>query len=78
MQGHADGAWLDGGKAKGSSEVRGEGPRKAAGVRSTVSGECAAKGSAERTNRFEEGQGRFGRFAVGSGNGWGMKMISER
>ena len=69
MQGHADGAWLDGGKAKGSSEVWGEGPRKAAGVRSTVSGECAAKGSAERTNRFEGGRaGLVGlRLAAGMG-----------
>ena len=41
MQGHADGAWLDGGKAKGSSEVRGEGPRKAAGgERPEDVGEC--------------------------------------
>ena len=31
------------------------------------------KGSAERTNRFEGEQGRFGRFAVGSGNGWRVK-----
>ena len=59
MQGHADGAWLDGGKAKGSSEVRGEGPRKAAGVRSTVSGACAAKGSAERSVSLEGEQGRL-------------------
>ena len=58
------------------SKIIGEG-RKAAKGSKRESGwrmsESAAKGSAERTNRFEGEQDWFGRFVVGSGNGCGTK-----